>query len=433
MNPFLDDERVKELLAEVERLNLKGKHYSDIIDEQGCQYVDLVQQGGGVLGIALVGYTHILEEAGIRFLSLAGTSAGAINTMMIAGLGEIGKPVSTQILDILCNVNLFDFADGNPRLKSLIQRIIDEKPFKLNLFFNSLLIWRTLKKELGLNPGMYFEKWVDENLRLAGIGNLGDLQKHRQKLPKLIDRVTGDPIERQADLKIIASDITSKSKITFPEMAELYWDNPTLISPACFVRASMSIPFFFQPYRVFNIPNAGTVENPNLPKGQTKWIRHVGYRGPIPKEVSFVDGGMLSNFPIDAFHLTNGVPKKPTFGARLSTWRSSCSKTDTLGAMCGAMVSTMRQLHDYDFLLKHEDYKNLICSIDADEKLDENGNLMFNWLDFNMPKEKQIALFILGAEKALEFLSSFNWGYYKGVRAVLQSVKPKTIQTKNYE
>jgi hypothetical protein len=50
-----------------------------------------------------------------------------------------------------------------------------------------------------------------------------------------------------------------------------------------------------------------------------------------------------------------------------------------------------------------------------------------------MPKEKQIALFILGAEKALEFLSSFNWGYYKGVRAVLQSVKPKTIQTKNYE
>jgi len=27
------------------------------------QYVDLVQEGGGVLGIALVGYTSILENA----------------------------------------------------------------------------------------------------------------------------------------------------------------------------------------------------------------------------------------------------------------------------------------------------------------------------------------------------------------------------------
>ena len=59
-------------------------------DENGVelQYVDLVQKGGGVLGIALVGYTYILEEAGIRFFSLAGTSAGAINTAMIASIGK---------------------------------------------------------------------------------------------------------------------------------------------------------------------------------------------------------------------------------------------------------------------------------------------------------------------------------------------------------
>ena len=37
-----------------------------------------MQEGGGVWGIALLGYTYILEKMGIRFFSLAGTSAGAI-------------------------------------------------------------------------------------------------------------------------------------------------------------------------------------------------------------------------------------------------------------------------------------------------------------------------------------------------------------------
>ena len=32
------------------------------MDKSGNYYVDLVQEGGGVLGIALVGYTYILEQ-----------------------------------------------------------------------------------------------------------------------------------------------------------------------------------------------------------------------------------------------------------------------------------------------------------------------------------------------------------------------------------
>ena len=65
-----------------------GKPYSDIVDAEGHQYVDLVQEGGGMLGIALVGYSYVLEQAGIRFFSLAGTSAGAINTLMLAAIGN---------------------------------------------------------------------------------------------------------------------------------------------------------------------------------------------------------------------------------------------------------------------------------------------------------------------------------------------------------
>src|SRR4051812_32253255 len=60
---------------------------SDVLDQEGHQYVNLVQKGGGVLGVALVGYTYILEQMGIRFIRLAGTSAGAINTALMAVIG----------------------------------------------------------------------------------------------------------------------------------------------------------------------------------------------------------------------------------------------------------------------------------------------------------------------------------------------------------
>jgi hypothetical protein len=44
--------------------NLNGKEY---------QFVDLVLEGGVMLGIALLGYTYALEKNNIRFLSIAGT------------------------------------------------------------------------------------------------------------------------------------------------------------------------------------------------------------------------------------------------------------------------------------------------------------------------------------------------------------------------
>ncbi|MGH7505457.1 MAG: patatin-like phospholipase family protein, partial [Longimicrobiales bacterium] len=68
------------------RRELAGKEFSDILDAEGHQYVDLVLEGGGMLGIALVGYTYVLEQAGIRFLRLGGTSAGAINALLLAAL-----------------------------------------------------------------------------------------------------------------------------------------------------------------------------------------------------------------------------------------------------------------------------------------------------------------------------------------------------------
>ena len=80
VSDFVEDQRVL-VLMDTLKAACKGKKFSDIIDSDGHQYVDLVMEGGGVLGIALVGYTYVLEQMGIRFLGIGGTSAGAINVM----------------------------------------------------------------------------------------------------------------------------------------------------------------------------------------------------------------------------------------------------------------------------------------------------------------------------------------------------------------
>ena len=71
---FTKDARVSRAVAEVKRA-CAGRVFSDVVDAAGHQYVDVVMEGGGVLGIALTGYTYALEQAGIRFLGIGGTHA----------------------------------------------------------------------------------------------------------------------------------------------------------------------------------------------------------------------------------------------------------------------------------------------------------------------------------------------------------------------
>src|SRR5215218_5992604 len=103
---------------------------SDVLDQEGNQYVNLVQKGGGVLGIALVGYTYILEKMGIRFLRLAGTSAGAINTSLMAVIApQKDKTKSDTILKYITELNFFKLVDGHPAAKWFIKNFITNKEF----------------------------------------------------------------------------------------------------------------------------------------------------------------------------------------------------------------------------------------------------------------------------------------------------------------
>ncbi len=400
------------LQMEAEAKEMKNKVFSDVIDSNGHQYVDLVQEGGGVLGIALVGYTYILESAGIRFFHLAGTSAGAINTLVLAGIDTIDKEKSKKVLDVLARKDLFEFVDGDPALKQIMQKIIDGTPFKkmlTKLLWNIRKVKQALFVNLGLNPGKDFEKWIDEVLEKSDgqIKTIGQLMQRRGKafFPEgLRHRVTGELLnDDMAQLYIIAAELTTQTKVLFPKMGHLYWGNKTDdTSPSKMVRASMSVPFFFVPFEIDNIPDAGKPAN-------SKWITEAYYFGTIPKKVKFVDGGMISNFPINVFHTRSGrLPRKPTFGVKLSSYRRECANVDDLRGFIGSMISTMRHDADNEFLLRNQDFKKLICFIDADVE--------FNWLNFQMSDEKKKKLFLLGAAKALEFIRDFDWEDYKSVR-----------------
>src|ERR1035437_2074345 len=155
---FTNDPEIQLLINSL-KTEIKNKQFSDIIDNEGYQYVDLVQQGGGVLGIALLGYTYVLEQIGIRFFSLAGTSAGAINALLLAACGSIEKQKSGIILEYMLKQDLSAFTDGPIPVKKFVEAVRNESFIVAKLFWGILSLPHLFKYQ-GLNPGEEFRKWI---------------------------------------------------------------------------------------------------------------------------------------------------------------------------------------------------------------------------------------------------------------------------------
>ncbi len=66
---------------------------------------------------------------GIRFLRMAGTSAGAINTAMLTVIGKKQEEKSGRVLDAITNLNFFDLVDGHPVARWMIKRFITHKKY----------------------------------------------------------------------------------------------------------------------------------------------------------------------------------------------------------------------------------------------------------------------------------------------------------------
>ncbi len=441
---------------------------SDILDNEQHQYVNLVQKGGGVLGIALVGYTYVLEQMGIRFLRQAGTSAGAINTalMVISGKDKT-EAKSEDIIATLSQIDFFKFVDGPPIIRWLVKQFIQSKNFAarvkrifvfigilfLVLFLGSgifywlqhlypglscithilfvglaaftffvLILFMYLKKllrtirskGLGINPGDYFYDWIKNEFVTKNIHTVTDLVKKASDVPvfHLRDGISHDAgiSGLEADVTFITADLVTENKIEFPSMIDLFRlpadrDN---IHPAGFVRASMSLPVFFESYYIAHIPS----DNPLI---QLNWNERLGVKK-APSIARFVDGGVLSNFPMSIFYKPNiRTPRLPSFGINLDDSNPNDNEQEptdwSFFGFIYRMFNTIRFYYDKDFLLKNKMFEKGVGTVPLSQ---------FNWLNFFLSDEEKLGMFEAGAKAARDFLLQFSWADYKHAREQYQ-------------
>jgi len=394
------------------------------------QYVDLVMEGGGMLGIALVGYVYAMEQVGIRFLQLSGTSAGSINALLMAAAGPRHETSTDWIIEQLANQNFYDFVDGNENATGFTRELLEpditdtgvmgwlrRKVDKVEDIRSAWSVRKDISQDYGLHPGDNFTRWLERLLQEKEANSIEALLARRAEVPPGGLRRRPSPISNIATevpyepnilsrLAIITADITTQTKVIFPEMAPLYWEDWRKTSPAQLVRASMSVPMFFQPYRCTNLPGCDPSSAAHV-SYRRAWDA-LGYLGPIPREALFVDGGIISNFPINVFHDNTQVPAAPTFGVKLGTERASLRPTDSVLQYLGAIFDAARSQYDADFIRRNSDYRHLVHCLNVEG---------FNWLAFDMSAEEKRKLFAVGVRGAVAFLKNFDWEAYKALRA----------------
>lgn len=92
--------------------------------------------GGGVLGIAHVGFVRMLEAAGIRFLGVGGASAGAINAVLIAASRT--SPDKVSWLETEKVGMLWPCVSANKEQALLLSRMTAGTPVRLSVAFTQI-------------------------------------------------------------------------------------------------------------------------------------------------------------------------------------------------------------------------------------------------------------------------------------------------------
>ncbi len=321
------------------------------MSEQGVRenwekYVDLVFEGGGVKGIALVGAFSVLEERGYEPQNMAGASGGAI----VAALVAAGY-TAVELRKIIGELDYDHFKDEGWE---------DQIP----LVGKSL----SMLKDLGVYEGEAFLVWMRDLLEAKGVRTFGDLVRHED-----------GELKYRYKAQVIASDVTERRLLVLPRDAHrLGIEDPDDLNVALAVRMSMSIPIFFEPVKFAN-PQTG-------------------------KKHLIVDGGMLSNFPVWLFDAEE--PLWPTFGLKLvekdprapvagALPRQEEPRSGVLSvfAYLRSLADTMMAAHDRLYI-EESDFDRTIA-IDT---------LGVRTTEFDLSEERAVELFESGRIAAEKFL-----------------------------
>jgi NTE family protein len=334
---------------------------------------DLALEGGGVKGIGLAGAVLVLDEAGYSFPRVAGTSAGAIAACLIASISKAGKPIPA----LRTYLGQLVFANFMPESK--LHRWFDHQGGGLEMIADAAI----LTHRVGLYTGDYLAEWLQPILDGLGVRTFADL-----KIAQADDPGMSLPPNKRYRLVVHTSDITRG------ELVQLPWDYVYYGLPADeqevarAVRASMSIPFFFEPVTVD--ANAAEVD---VTMSDGTVIRQHYDAG----SVTWTDGGMLRNFPIGAFDRVDGQPARwPTIGVKLSSLQTNFGPTE---ASANAVGVGIRALHT---MMNEWDRYNVEATTAARTIFVANGGLTAT--QFDLTTDQQNALFINGVRSATRFV-----------------------------
>lgn len=321
---------------------------------------DLVLSGGGVKGIGLVGAVGALVDAGYAVQRVSGTSAGSLVGAVVAAAAQQGELTSEEIRELALNVPYHKFPDSGP-----IERI----PVLGTA-------WGLLR-ETGLYRGDFAHDWIKGELKNMGVSTFGDLAIDDDHLLA----------ERRYRLVVTVADLTTGQLVRLPwDYQRVYGLDPDEQLVADAVRASMAIPFLFRP---------------------------VTLKDAAGKAYTLVDGGVLSNFPIDSFDRPDGgEPRWPTFGVTVMPYLPAPTVDQLipgLGPLRWRSPTLLERL--ITTMLVGHDQANLslpwvkVRAIQVD-------STDVGVLEFDITREESEVLYDKGYAATMKFLATWDWPAY---------------------
>jgi NTE family protein len=321
------------------------------------KFVDLVLSGGGVKFIGLVGAVVALMDAGYSIKRVSGVSAGSVVAAILAAGSNDGQLTGGQVKELAFSVPLGKWRDAGP------------VPYLG-------AAWGLLT-ETSMYRGDVAYDWIRSELKNLGVTSFGDLMLDEGHLVEGL----------RSKLVVTVADLTAAQLVRLPwDYGRLYGLDPDEQLVAEAVRASMAIPFFYRPVKLTGASGATS---------------------------TLVDGGVLSNFPIDTFDRPDRKPPRwPTFGITVLP-----RPTEGIGAVMPALkplrffeqtalleslLTTMLAGHDQAHLSQPW--------VAARAIVVESTNV--GVLDFDAPRGRLEELYDNGYAAAQAFLSTWDWAAY---------------------
>lgn len=319
---------------------------------------DFVLSGGGVKGIGLSGAVVAMMDAGYAIKRVSGVSAGSLVGSILAAASNGDQLTPAEIKDLALTLPYRKFRDPAGKLPFVGQA------------------WGLFRED-GIYRGDFAHDWVRAQLKNLGVTTFGDLAIDDDQLIE----------EQRYRLVVTVTDVTTGQLVRLPwDYRRVYGLDPDDQVVADAVRASMSIPYYFRPV---TLTSAGGVTS------------------------TLVDGGVLSNFPIDSFdRLDRKLPRWPTFG--VTVLPNLPAGNEQLIPGLGALrllgpPTLLEQLITTMFVGHDQTYLNYPWVSSRTIRVDSTA---VNFLDFGITREGAEALYERGYAAAQDFVATWDWADY---------------------